>query len=56
VIVEQSSRLAANKIDNDDCAPGGVSNKRFSIGGVDADIIQITFRGRDIFTEWNCLR
>jgi hypothetical protein len=50
MIVEQSSRFAAYKIDNDDCALGGVGDQRFLIGGVDADVIQITFRGRDIFT------
>src|SRR6266487_1805484 len=56
MIVEQSSRFAANKIGNDDCALGGVGDERFSIGGVDSDVVQITFRRRDIFTEWNYLR
>ena len=47
MIVEQSSRFAAYEIDNDDCALAGVSDERFAIGGVDSNVVQITFRGRD---------
>ena len=46
MIVEQSSRFAANKIGNDDCALGGVGDERFSIGGVAAQITPI-FSPRD---------
>ena len=53
--IEKSSRFPAFKVDNDDRAIGGFRDKRSVGARVDANIVEITFLRRYIFTERDCL-
>ena len=53
--IEKSTRFDTLKIDNDDGAFGRLRDERGVAARVDANIIEVTFLRRHIFTERNCL-
>jgi hypothetical protein len=51
--IEKSARFSTFKIDHDDCAFGGFRAERSVGARVDANVVEITFLRRHIFTEWD---
>jgi hypothetical protein len=51
--IEKSARFSTFKIDHDDCTFGGFRDERSVGARVDANVVEITFLRRHIFTEWD---